>query len=172
MVMYTCSARHAAVNTGQVPVLTPALLNSGFQTQATLSLSRVQPQLVSTDSLFNLSASHSPGPVSLPHPPASPSVIPASPIQPRVFWGRSPSQPREGCPGLVGGNRVFSHPEHLFYSTPARVHVLDAQLPVVHAEPPDAGQGADYSADLHGHFAGCEDHVHRALSALDSLPRA
>lgn len=84
----------------------------------------------------------------------------------------SNSTTREGCPGLVGGKWVFSHPENLFYSTVAGVYLLDAQLPVIHEEPTDADQGVDYSADIHGHFARREDHMHCALGALDSLPGA
>lgn len=67
--------------------------------------------------------------------------------------------------------RVFSSRKP-FDSILARVHLLDAQLPVIHEEPPDADQGADYSSDIHGHVARREDHVHRALSALDALPGA
>lgn len=67
---------------------------------------------------------------------------------------------------------MFFHPENLFYSILAGVYLLDAQFPIIHEEPTDADQGADYSADVHGHVAGREDHVHRALGALDALPRA
>lgn len=67
---------------------------------------------------------------------------------------------------------MFSHPENIFYSTLVGIHFLDAQLPVIHEEPADAVQGADYFADIHGHFARREDHMHCALGALDSLPGA
>lgn len=182
MVMYTCSARHAAVNTGQVPVLA-SLSPSPPKQHWNLKLIHYPwsssphtcppPLLVSTESLFYLSVHGNPGPVSLPHPPADPSGIPAPPIQNRVFQGRGPTQlpgmPRFGWWELG----VFSPRKCLLLcSALVGVHLLDAQLPVIHEEPTDADQGADYSADIHGHFARCEDHMHCALGAVDSLPGA
>ncbi|XP_036197407.1 arachidonate 12-lipoxygenase, 12R-type isoform X2 [Myotis myotis] len=54
----------------------------------------------------------------------------------------------------------------------AGVHLLDAQLPVLHAQPADAGQGAEHPGDLPGHAARREDHVHHPAGALDAQPGA